>query len=56
MGINIKLFYNDESIHNLAFIKALLIKYRIEKLNVNNSERDKIRKRILKELEKNNER
>lgn len=52
MDINIKLSYGDESINNLAFIKALLIKYKIEQLNISYSKKEEIRKKILKELGK----
>lgn len=52
MDININLSYGEESIHNLAFIKALFIKYNIECLNINYSQKEILRKQILKELER----
>lgn len=51
MDININLSYGEESIHNLAFIKALFIKHNIECLNINYSQKEILRKQILKELE-----
>lgn len=51
MDININLSYGEESVNNLAFIKALLIKLDIEKLNINYKQKEKLRKQILKELE-----
>lgn len=52
MDININLSYGEESVNNLAFIKALLIKLDIEKLNINYKQKEKLRKQILKELER----
>lgn len=52
MGININISYGEESVHNLAFIKALLIKYNIEKLNISYSQKEELIKQALKELEK----
>lgn len=52
MDININLSYGDESIHNLAFIKALFIKYNIECLNISYHKKETIQKQILNELEK----
>ena len=34
MDININFSYGEESVHNLAFINALFIKFNIEKLNI----------------------
>ena len=51
MDININLSYGEESIHNLAFIKALFIKHNIENLNINYDQKETLRKQILKELE-----
>lgn len=52
MDIKINLSYGEDSIHNLAFIKALLIKFNIEKLNISYSQKEELRKQILKELER----
>lgn len=52
MDININFSYGEDSIHNLAFIKALLIKQFIENLNVTYSHKEELRKEILKELER----
>jgi len=52
MDINLNLSLGEESIHNLAFIKAALIKYNIEKLNISYKQKEEIRKQILKELER----
>lgn len=52
MDININLFYGEESIHNLAFIKALFIKRNIESLNISYSQKEILLKQILKELKK----
>jgi hypothetical protein len=52
MDIKIKISLEEESIHNLAFFKALLIKHNIEKLNINYSQKEELRKKILKELER----
>ena len=52
MNININLFYGEESIHNLAFIKALFIKRNIESLNISYSQKEILLKQILKELKK----
>ena len=51
MDIKINLSYGEESIHNLAFIKALFIKHNIENLNINYDQKETLRKQILKELE-----
>ena len=52
MEINVNISYGEESIHNLAFIKALLIKHNIEKLNISYSQKEELRKKVLKELER----
>ena len=52
MDININLSYGEESIHNLAFIKALFIKHNIEVLNINYNQKEALRKQILKEIER----
>ncbi len=52
MDININLSYGEESIHNLAFIKALFIKHNIESLNISYSKKETLRKQVLKELER----
>ena len=52
MDININLSYGEESIHNLAFMKALFIKHNIEVLNINYNQKEALRKQILKEIER----
>lgn len=52
MDININFTYGEESIHNLAFIKAVLIKHNIEKLNISYAQKEELRKQTLKELER----
>lgn len=52
MDININLSYGEESIHNLAFIKALFIKHNIDSLNISYNQKEILRKQILKELER----
>ena len=47
MDININLFYGDESIHNLAFIRASFIKF-----NISYKQKEQLEKQILKELER----
>ena len=51
MTININISYGEESIHNLAFFKALFIKLNIETLNISYEQKETIRKHVLKELE-----
>lgn len=51
MDININFSYGEESVHNLAFINALFIKFNIEKLNISYRRKEELRKKILKELE-----
>ena len=51
MDININLSYGEDSILNLAFIKALFIKHNIDNLNINYDQKETLRKQILKELE-----
>lgn len=43
---------NECYIHNLAFVKAILIKETIEKLNVSDYEKENIRNKILQYLKK----
>ena len=50
MKIDINLSYGEESIHNIAFIKALFIKYNIEQLNMSYNGKEKLKKQIQKEL------
>ena len=52
MDININLFYGDESIHNLAFIRASFIKFNIERLDISYNQKEQLKKQILKELER----
>ena len=55
MDININLSYGEESIHNLAFIRALFIKFSIERLDISYKQKEKLKKQILKELERREE-
>lgn len=52
MDININLSYGDESLNNIAFIKALLMKQSIENLNINYEQKQYIKKEVLKKLER----
>ena len=52
MDTNINLFYGDESIHNLAFIRASFIKFNIERLDISYKQKEQLKKQILKELER----
>lgn len=52
MDINVNFSYGDETINNIAFIKALLIKQSIENLNTNYAQKQYIKKEVLKELER----
>ena len=52
MDIKINLSYGEESIHNLAFIKALFIKHDIESLNISYDQKETLRKQILKDIER----
>ena len=52
MDININFSYGEESVHNLAFINALFIKFNIEKLNISYRKKEELREKILKELER----
>lgn len=52
MDIKLNILIGEGSIQNIAFIKALLIKHRIEKLNISYSQKEELRKQILKELER----
>ena len=53
MQIKINTENNKEQIHNLAFIKALLIKESIEKLNISYEEKVQIKNEILEYLKNN---
>ena len=53
MQIKINMENNKEYIHNLAFIKALLIKEGIEKLDISNEEKVQIKNEILEYLQNN---
>jgi len=55
MDININLSYGKESINNLAFIKAVFIKHSIENLNITYTQKEALRNKILKELQKSEE-
>lgn len=50
MQIKINMGNNENYIHNLAFIKALLIKDTIEALDISNEEKVNIRNEILEYL------
>lgn len=50
MDINVNFSYGDESLNNIAFIKALLIKQTIQNLNMNYEQKQCIKKEVLKEL------
>lgn len=50
MKIDINLSYGEETIHNIAFIKALFIKYNIEQLDMSYTGKEKVKKQIQKEL------
>lgn len=52
MDININFTYGDKSVQNLAFINAILIKHDIERLSISYSQKEELRKYVLKELEK----
>lgn len=52
MEIRINFLKEEECIHNLSFIKALLIKHSIEKLDIDYYKKEELRKRVLKELKK----
>ena len=52
MDININFSYGEESVHNLAFINALFIKFNIEKLNISYRKKEELMEKILKELER----
>lgn len=51
MDIKINLGYGEYSTYNLAFIKAMLIKYNIEKKNITYRQKEKLRKEIVNKLE-----
>ncbi len=51
--MEIKIKSSENSIYNLAFVKALLIKYAIEDLKLNYSSKEQIKKEIIKETLEN---
>ena len=53
MKIKINIENNKNYIHNLAFIKALLIKECIENLDINYEEKVQIKNEILEHLKNN---
>ncbi len=53
MQIKINTENNNEYIHNLAFIKALLIKESIEKLDISYEEKIQVKDEILRFLQNN---
>ena len=53
MQIKINIENNKEYIHNLAFVKALLIKESIEKLDISYEEKVQIKNEILEYLQNN---
>lgn len=46
MNMNINFSYEEQSIHNLAFIKALFIKHKIESLNISHNQKEALLKDI----------
>ncbi len=52
-NMEIKIKSSENSIYNLAFVKALLIKYAIEDLKLNYSSKEQIKKEIIKETLEN---
>lgn len=52
MDIKINLSYGEESIHNLAFVKALFIKHNIESLSISYEQKEILQKQVLNELER----
>ncbi len=52
-NMEIKIKSSENSIYNLAFVKALLIKYAIEDLELNYSSKEQIKKEIIKETLEN---
>ena len=52
MDINIKITYGEGSLHNLAFVKALLIKNSIENLHINYKQKEELRKEVIRILSK----
>ena len=52
MQIKINLPENKNYIHNLAFVKAIMIKKTIESLNISDENKEKIRTEILEYLKK----
>ena len=53
MQIKINIENNKEYIHNLAFIKALLIKESIENLDISYEEKIQVKNEILEYLQNN---
>ncbi|MCI8760744.1 MAG: hypothetical protein HFJ34_06525 [Clostridia bacterium] len=53
MQIKINTENNKEYIHNLAFIKAILIKVSIEKLDISYEEKIQVKNEILEYLQNN---
>ena len=49
--MEIKIQSSENSVYNLAFVKALLIKYYIEDLKVEYPLKEQIRKEVVKRLE-----
>lgn len=49
--MEIKIQSSENSVYNLAFVKALLIKYYIEDLKVEYPLKEQIRKEVVKKLE-----
>ena len=52
MDIKINLSYGEESIHNLAFVKALFIKHNIESLSISYEQKETLQKQVLNKLER----
>lgn len=55
MDLYINLIYDENSIHNIAFIKALLIKFYIESLDINYNKKVELKNMVLCELQKTHE-
>lgn len=49
--MEIKIQSSEDSVYNLAFVKALLIKYYIEDLKVEYPLKEQIRKEVVKKLQ-----
>lgn len=52
MDMKINLSCGEESIHNLAFIKAIFIKHNIESLSISYEQKEMLQKQVLNELER----